>query len=60
MLCIQPTETGEGRLCFISDRGTVVEGGIIPPDGDLSEASQELYRQFFYQWGVMGIKLTSQ
>lgn len=59
-LFIQPTESGEPRLCFMSDRGTLIEGGIIPTDGDLTEASQELYRQFFRQWGVMGIKLTSQ
>jgi hypothetical protein len=49
-LFIQPDETGEPRLCFMSDRGTLIEGGKIPPDGDLAEASQELYRQFFRAW----------
>ena len=58
-LFVQTDETGEQRLCFMSDRGTLIEGGMIAPDGDLTEASQELYRQFFRAWGVMGITLTS-
>jgi hypothetical protein len=59
-LFIQTDETGEQRLCFLSDRGTLIEGGILDPDGDLTNASQELYRQFFLAWGVMGITMTSQ
>lgn len=47
------------RLCFESDRGTFIVGGEIGEDGDLTEAGQELYRQFFRAWGVMGIKMTS-
>jgi hypothetical protein len=58
-LFIQTDETGEQRLCFRSDRGTLIEGGTIPPDGDLSDASQVLLKQFFRAWGVMGITLTS-
>lgn len=58
-LLIQTDESGEQRLCFESDRGTLIEGGMIGVDGDLSEASQELYRQFFRAWGVMGITMSS-
>jgi hypothetical protein len=58
-LFIQTNEAGEQRLCFESDRGTLIEGGPIPPNGDLSDASQILLKQFFRAWGVMGIKLTS-
>lgn len=58
-LRIQTDESGVQRLCFESDRGTFVVGGEIDEDGDLTEASQELYRQFFRAWGVMGITLTS-
>ncbi len=58
-LFIQTNEAGAHRLCFMSDRGTLIEGGEISDDGELSEASQELYRQFFRAWGVMGITLTS-
>lgn len=59
-LFIQTNETGEQKLCFRSDRGTLLEGGTIDPDGDLTEAGQELYRQFFVTWGVMGITMSSQ
>ena len=59
-LFIQTSETGEQKLCFRSDRGTIVEGGEIDADGDLTNASQELYRQFFVTWGVMGITMSSQ
>lgn len=58
-LFIQTSETGQ-KLCFRSERGTLIEGGTIDPDGDLTEAGQELYRQFFVTWGVMGITMSSQ
>jgi hypothetical protein len=58
-LRIQTDESGVQRLCFESDRGTFIMGGEIGEDGDLTEAGQELYRQFFRAWGVMGIKMNS-
>ena len=58
-LLIQTDELGVNRLCFESDRGTFIEGGEIREDGDLTEASQELYRQFFRTWGMMGLTMTS-
>lgn len=59
-LFIQTRETGAQRLCFRSDHGTLIEGGEIDEDGNLTSASQELYRQFFVTWGVMGITMASQ
>jgi hypothetical protein len=56
---IQIDESGVQRLCFESDRGTFIEGGEISPDGDLTEAGQELYRQFFQTWGMMGLTMTA-
>jgi hypothetical protein len=58
-LFIQTNEEGQ-RLCFCTDRGTVIEGGIIDTDGDLSNASQELFQEFLKTWGMMGVTLTSQ
>lgn len=58
-LLIQTDESGIQRLCFESDRGTFVEGGEIGEDGDLTEAGQELYRQFFHTWGMMGLTMTA-
>lgn len=53
-------ETGAQRLCFVSDRGTVIEGGVVGEDGDLTLASQDLFRQFFEVWGALGVTLTAK
>lgn len=58
-LMIQTDESGAQRLCFESDRRTFIEGGEISPDGDLTEAGQELYRQFFRTWGMTGLTMTA-
>ncbi|MGV0024766.1 hypothetical protein [Phormidesmis priestleyi] len=58
-LFIQTDEGGQ-RLCFCTDRGTVIAGGMVDPDGDLSNASQELFQEFLKTWGMMGVTLTSQ
>ena len=49
-LIIQKEENGELRLSFLTDGGKLVQGGIIDPDGDLTEASQVLFRAFFETW----------
>jgi hypothetical protein len=59
-LFIQTDEMGEQRLSFCTERGRIIEGGVIDPDGDLTDASQVLLRQFFETWGVVGITLTSR
>lgn len=57
-LFLQKDEEGELRLAFRSDRGRLIEGGLVGDDGDLSSASQELFRQFFTTWGMSGLTLT--
>jgi hypothetical protein len=59
-LFIQLDEAGEQRLSFCTERGRIIEGGVIDADGDLAYASQVLLRQFFETWGVAGITLTSR
>jgi hypothetical protein len=53
-------ESGAQRLCFVSDRGTVIEGGLVGEDGDLTAASTDLFRQFFEVWGALGVTMVSQ
>lgn len=57
-LIIQKDENGELRLCFRTDRGKLIQGGTIDPNGDLSEASRVLFRQFFETWKISGMTLT--
>lgn len=58
-LFIQKEEEGELRLMFESDRGTVVEGGLVADDGDMTAASQELMLQFFTLWQMTDLTLTA-
>ncbi|MGG6293390.1 hypothetical protein ACQ4M4_03115 [Leptolyngbya sp. AN02str] len=57
-LLIQSTDEGQLRLDLQTDGGRYLEGGIIPQDGDLSEASQNLFRKFFDVWGMSDLTLT--
>lgn len=59
-LFIQENEAGHWYLSFRSDRGRVIQGGPITADGDMTQASQDLFRQFFLTWGVAGVTLTMQ
>ncbi|MDY7015074.1 MAG: hypothetical protein SVX43_16055 [Cyanobacteriota bacterium] len=52
-------DDGELRLNFKSDRGTLIEGGIIDPDGDMTAASQVLMRQFFETWHMTDLTLAA-
>jgi hypothetical protein len=56
-LFVRPTDNDELRLDLQTDRGRVIHGGIIGPDGDMSEASQVLFRQFFEVWGMSDLTL---
>jgi len=49
-LIIQKDENGELRLSFRTDRGKLIQGGIIDADGDLTSASTVLFREFFETW----------
>jgi len=59
-LAIQKDEEGELHLVFRTDGGKVIEGGPIDPDGDLTSASQVLFRQFFETWGMSDLTLTAK
>ena len=51
-------QDGELQLNLRTDRGRIVEGGRVDPDGDLTAASQVLFRQFFEVWGMSDLTLT--
>ena len=59
-LGIKKDENGEMRLFFQSDAGSLIVGGIISDDGNLTPASQELFRQFFQAWGMSDLTLTAK
>ncbi len=59
-LVIQKDENGELRLGFITDGGKLIQGGTIDPDGNLTEASKILFRQFFETWRMSDITITAQ
>jgi len=56
-LLIQKDENDEPRLNFVSDGGKLITGGIISEDGELTAASEELFRGFFTAWGLSGMTL---
>lgn len=59
-LIIQKDENGELRLGFITDGGRLIQGGTIDPDGNLTEASEVLFRQFFETWRMSDITITAR
>ncbi|MFB2923961.1 MULTISPECIES: hypothetical protein [Aerosakkonema] len=59
-LAIQKDEDGELKLVFRTDAGTLIQGGTIPPDGDLTSASQVLFRQLFETWGMSDVTITAK
>ena len=59
-LVLQKDENGELRLCFVTDGGKLIQGGTIDPDGNLTQASEVLFRQFFETWRMSGITITAQ
>lgn len=59
-LTIQKEENGDLRLNFRTDGGKLIQGGIIDPDGDLTTASQVLFRQFFETWKMTDLTMSAQ
>jgi hypothetical protein len=57
-LVLHQGESGEWRLDLRTDGGRLIEGGVVGTDGDLSAASQELFRRFFEVWGMSDLTLT--
>lgn len=58
-LVIQKDENDELRLCFRTDGGRLVRGGTIGADGDLTSASEVLFRQCFETWRMSCMTLTA-
>lgn len=56
-LFLQQGEEGELRLNLQTDRGRLIEGGVVAADGDLTIASEVLSRQFFEIWGMSDLTL---
>ena len=57
-LILSRTEDDNLRLILKTDGGRIVEGGLIGPDGDMTDASQVLFRSFFNVWGMSDLTLT--
>lgn len=57
-LLLHQNETGEWRLDLRTDGGRLLQGGVVGADGDLTAASQVLFRQFFEVWGMSDVTLT--
>lgn len=57
---IHREDSGDARLDFHTDGGRVIEGGPVLADGDLTDASNELFRQFFYAWGIGDLHLIAK
>ena len=56
---VYPEENGELSLCFRSDRGTLIKGGLVDSDGDLTSASEVLFEQLFEAWGMTDLTITA-
>ncbi len=57
-LFIEKGENGELWLNLQTDRGRLIQGGMIDEDGDMTTASQALFQQFFEVWGMSDVTLT--
>ena len=57
-LLLHKGDDGELRLNLQTDGGRLLQGGIIDPDGDMTSASEALFRQFFEAWGMSDLTLT--
>lgn len=57
-LILYKSDNGELRLDLQTDGGTLLQGGIIDPDGNMESASQVLFRQFFQVWGMSDLTLS--
>ncbi|MBD2464164.1 hypothetical protein H6G89_24485 [Oscillatoria sp. FACHB-1407] len=56
-LMLHREEDGELRLDLRTDGGRLLQGGLIGDDGDMTAASQALFRQFFEVWGMSDVTL---
>ena len=59
-LFIRPQADGSLRLDLETDRGRILEGGLIDEDGDMTRAGAILSDQFFDVWGMSDLTLSIQ
>ena len=59
-LFVRPLEDGTLRLDLETDRGRVLEGGLVSEDGDMTAAGDVLSAQFFDVWGMSDLTLSIQ
>ncbi|MDX2232017.1 MAG: hypothetical protein NW220_20445 [Leptolyngbyaceae cyanobacterium bins.349] len=57
-LLLHQTNDGQWRLDLQTDGGRLIQGGMVDPDGDMTDASQALFRGFFEVWGMSDLTLT--
>ncbi|MFB8787869.1 MAG: hypothetical protein U7123_03290 [Potamolinea sp.] len=57
-LILHKGDNGELRLDLQTDGGKVIQGGMIGEDGDMTSASEVLFRQFLTVWGMSDLTLT--
>ncbi len=57
-LKLHQEESGAWRLDLETVNGRLIQGGTIEPDGDLTAASEVLFREFFAVWGMSDLTLT--
>ncbi len=57
-LVLHQNQAGELQLNLETDGGRLIEGGLVAADGDLTGASQVLFRGFFDTWGMSDLTLT--
>ena len=49
---------GKMRLYLKTNRGTLIEGGLVSDDGDLRNASDKLFDNCFDYWRMSGLTLS--
>ena len=59
-LFIRFQDDGGLRLDLETDRGRVLQGGLLDEDGDMTVASEILAEQFFDVWGMSDLTLSIQ
>jgi hypothetical protein len=56
-LLVRPAADGRLKLWLLTSRGTLLEGGAVADDGDLTEAGKVLLSACRRHWGVAGIAI---
>ncbi|MDJ0648598.1 MAG: hypothetical protein QNJ60_07805 [Xenococcaceae cyanobacterium MO_188.B19] len=57
-LFLQQEEDGKTRLNLKTNGGKLIAGGIVGENGDLSDASTELFNNCYATWRMTGLTLT--